>query len=57
MRSEKWAVDCGLKKVKLFSFLKYDAQGDLLGSNEGENTWESTVPDSLGEQLYRGMCR
>jgi tetratricopeptide (TPR) repeat protein len=53
---EQWAVDCRLKKIKLLSFLKYDAKGDLLGSNDSETGWESTVPDSLGEQLYRGMC-
>lgn len=53
---EHWAVDCRLKKIKLFSFLKYDAKGNVLGSNDNETNWESTVPDSLGEQLYKGMC-
>jgi hypothetical protein len=53
---EQWAVDCQLKKIKLFSFLKYDVKGNVVGSNDSETGWESTVPDSLGEQLYRGMC-
>jgi tetratricopeptide (TPR) repeat protein len=53
---EKWAVDCQLKKVEIFSFIKYDAKGNVLGSNDYATGWESTAPDSLGEQLYRGMC-
>lgn len=53
---EQWAVDCRLKKIKLFSFLKYDAKGNVLSSNDNESGWESTVPDSLGEQLCKGMC-
>jgi tetratricopeptide (TPR) repeat protein len=53
---EQYAVDCRLKKIDLFSLLKYDAKGTVLGSNDNETGWASTVPDSLGEQLYRGMC-
>ena len=53
---EQWGVDCRLKKINLFSFLKYDAKGNVTSSNDTESGWASTVPDSLGEQLYRGMC-
>jgi hypothetical protein len=53
---EQWAVECKLKKIKLFSFLKYDPKGNVLDSNDSATEWESTVPDSFGEQLYRGMC-
>jgi hypothetical protein len=53
---QQWTVDCRLKKIKLSSFLKYDAKGNVLGSDDNETGWESTVPDSLGEQLYKGMC-
>ena len=54
---EQWAVDCRLKKTKILSLLKYDAKGKVLDSNDSETGWESTVPDSLGEQMYRGMCQ
>ena len=53
---EHWAADCQLRKIKLFSVLKYDAKGSVISSNDYETDWESTVPDSLGEQLYRGIC-
>jgi hypothetical protein len=53
---ERYAVDCRLKKINLFSFLKYDAKGTVLSSDDNETGWQSTVPDSLGEQLYKGMC-
>jgi tetratricopeptide (TPR) repeat protein len=53
---EQWAVDCQLKKVEIFSFIKYDAKGNVLASNDSPTGWESTAPDSLGEQLYTGMC-
>lgn len=53
---EHWAVDCRLRRVKLFSVLRYDAKGNAIGANDHETAWDSTVPDSLGEQLYRGTC-
>ena len=54
---EQWVVDCNVKKIKIHSFLAYDARGKVLDSNDRETGWESTVPDSLGEQIYKGMCQ
>ena len=54
---EQFSVDCRLKKIKIHSVLKYDSEGKVLDSNDNETGWESTVPDSLGELLYKGMCQ
>ena len=54
---EQWSVDCRLKKTKTLSHLKYDSNGKVLDSSNIETGWQSTVPDSLGEQIYKGMCQ
>jgi tetratricopeptide (TPR) repeat protein len=55
---EQYAVDCRLKQINMLSFLKYNSDGGAaIASNEVESGWQSVVPDTLGEQLYVGMCR
>jgi len=54
---EQYAVECRTRKINLLSFLKYASDGAVIASSSVEGGWESTVPDSLGEQLYLGVCR
>ncbi|MBZ5526817.1 MAG: tetratricopeptide repeat protein [Acidobacteriia bacterium] len=54
---EQYAVDCHMKRINELSFLKYNAAGgNAIASSDVESGWQSVVPDTLGEQLYLGMC-
>jgi len=54
---EQYAVDCRLKKINMLAFLKYNSDGGAAtASSDVESGWQSVVPDTLGEQLYLGMC-
>lgn len=54
---EQYAVDCRMKRINVLTFLKYNADGgNAIASSDVESGWQSIVPDTLGEQLYVGMC-
>jgi tetratricopeptide (TPR) repeat protein len=54
---EQYAIDCRMKKINMLSFLKYNSDGGAaIASSDVESGWQSIVPDTLGEQLYLGMC-
>jgi tetratricopeptide (TPR) repeat protein len=54
---EQYAVDCRNKKINMLSVLNYKGSGgQATSSSDLESGWQSIVPDTLGEQLYSGMC-
>jgi tetratricopeptide (TPR) repeat protein len=54
---ERYAVDCRMKRINMLSFLKYNANGgNAIASSDVESGWQPIVPDTLGEQLYLGIC-
>jgi tetratricopeptide (TPR) repeat protein len=54
---EQYAVDCRMKRINMLSFLKYNSDGgNAIASSDVESGWQSIVPETLGEQLYVGMC-
>jgi tetratricopeptide (TPR) repeat protein len=53
---EAYEVDCKMKRINNTSAIEYDADGKVLRSSDAVGGWQSVRPDTLGEQLYNGMC-
>jgi tetratricopeptide (TPR) repeat protein len=53
---EAYEVDCKLRRINQTSAIVYDADGKILRSSDASRGWQPIVPDSMGEQLYNGMC-
>jgi tetratricopeptide (TPR) repeat protein len=53
---EQIELNCRARQLRMITFTGYDASGNLTGSRRGDN-WTSIVPDTLGENLYDGVCR
>ena len=41
--------------MRTVSVANYSASGNFTGSREG-GSWGSVIPDTLGENLFNGMC-
>jgi tetratricopeptide (TPR) repeat protein len=53
---EHYAVNCRTKMVNTLAYLKYNSSGNVTSSVDSPSGYKSVVPDTLGEQLYSGMC-
>ena len=51
-----YQIDCSGRKIKSLSGTGYDSAGKVIFTN-GEQSWQSIVPESLGEMLRDGMCQ
>jgi hypothetical protein len=53
---EQFELNCGARQLRMVSSAEYDAAGNFTGSHQGSE-WTSIVPETLGENLYDGVCR
>jgi hypothetical protein len=53
---EQFELNCGASQLRMMSSANYDAAGNFIGGGRGGN-WTSIVPETLGENLYDGVCR
>jgi tetratricopeptide (TPR) repeat protein len=53
---EEYELNCSARRIRATSIANYDASGELIGHHEG-GTWNSIVPETIGETLYNGVCR
>jgi len=53
-----YQIDCTSRRIKAFSVIDYDFNGNVLRSESQENgySWEYVVPGSIGEKLYYTLC-
>ena len=52
---QKYQIDCSARKIKLDSQTNYSSLGNVINTLPGQD-WQSTIPDTIGELLYKGMC-
>ncbi|MBZ5500138.1 MAG: tetratricopeptide repeat protein [Acidobacteriia bacterium] len=53
---QNYECDCAGRRLRSTAVMFYDARGNLLKSS-GEQRWNPIAPDTIGEILYRGLCR
>lgn len=53
---QSFDFDCKGRRLATTSVATYDKDGNLLGSNDSNSGWQRVIPDSLGEQIFNGMC-
>ena len=53
---QAYELDCKLGQIKATSTVLYSANDEVVGSSESSSGWQRIVPETLGEQLYNGMC-
>jgi tetratricopeptide (TPR) repeat protein len=51
-----YEIDCKARLMQNTSTIVYDSKGEVLNTSELSSGWHRIVPDSIGEQLYNGMC-
>lgn len=49
-------IECGSKRIRQTSSVEYDSAGTPLKTLSMGSGWQPIIPDSLGEQLYTGVC-
>jgi len=60
---KSWKVqdefDCGKKKLRMLSYVAYSehmGKGEIIPSPYVTSVWESIVPESIGEALWKYAC-
>ncbi|MDE3148192.1 MAG: hypothetical protein KGL37_01875, partial [Acidobacteriota bacterium] len=58
-RSEviEFQLECSSHQLRATSNAVYDAKGSLIGGSDVPGFWTDIAPDTLGEQLWNGICR
>jgi tetratricopeptide (TPR) repeat protein len=51
-----YKIDCKGRRLSSGSAVTYDLDNKLVRSADPNSGWQQIVPDSIGEQLYSGMC-
>lgn len=55
----KYVVDCSNGKLKTLDLIFYEASGSVARSfsEDGYETFEEPVPESIGESIVKGVCK
>jgi tetratricopeptide (TPR) repeat protein len=51
-----FAVDCPGKRVRTATSVIYDLKNNAIGEDESGSVWGSVTPDTIGEQVWAGIC-
>jgi tetratricopeptide (TPR) repeat protein len=51
-----FGFNCSTRQVSLKSSVAYDSNGAISDSSDLASGWSDIVPDSIGEQLWNGVC-
>ena len=57
---ELWEINCDEKKHRVLSVTEYSTEGRILHTNPSEShplPWINIFPGSIGESLYRAVCK
>lgn len=52
-----FALDCSGRKLQVTSSVVYDLNNNTVGGSEVAEGWSDVAPDTLGEQLWTGVCQ
>jgi tetratricopeptide (TPR) repeat protein len=52
----QYEFNCATRQLRTVSFARYSASGTLL-TNRGDDKWENSIPDTLGETLLNDICK
>jgi tetratricopeptide (TPR) repeat protein len=52
----EYEVDCKARRLSSTSMVEYDPRGKVVNSSDVGSGWQRIVPDTIGEQLYNGVC-
>jgi tetratricopeptide (TPR) repeat protein len=50
-------LDCSSRRLRVTTSIVYDAIGNTVGSSDVGEGWSYVAPDTLGEQLWNGVCQ
>jgi tetratricopeptide (TPR) repeat protein len=53
---QNYQIDCSGRKIKSVSATSYNSVGEVTYTNPTQD-WQSIAPESIGEVLYKGMCK
>jgi tetratricopeptide (TPR) repeat protein len=53
---DAYEVDCKAKRINQVSTAVYDSNNDVVTSTDLIGGWQRVIPETMGEQLYNGMC-
>jgi hypothetical protein len=57
-RINLWEMNCSEKKVAFLQITTYTKNGSVIKSIKLDTiTWMSIVPDTMGEDLYKALCK
>jgi hypothetical protein len=57
-RINLWEMNCSEKKVAFLQITTYTKNGAVINSIKVDSvTWASIVPDTMGEDLYKSLCK
>ena len=57
-RINLWEMNCSEKKVAFLQITTYTKNGTVIKSIKLDKiTWMSIVPDTMGEDLYKALCK
>lgn len=51
-----YQIDCSGRKIKSASATLYNSRGNVIYTSPAQD-WQNIVPESIGEVLYKGMCK
>jgi tetratricopeptide (TPR) repeat protein len=52
----EYELDCKTRRMNGASTVKYDSNGKVLTRSELSGGWQRVIPDTIGEQIYKGAC-
>ena len=52
-----YEINCAEKKIRTLSAIFYSKKGEVLGSSSLSTEWDFIPPESLGEDLYKALCK
>ena len=50
-------IDCIERKLKYNTIIWYDSKGNVILSKDEESDWRNVVPETIGEQLFKKVCK
>jgi len=53
---DAYEVDCKRRRINHPSSVVYDSDGNVVRRSDESSGWQRIIPDTIGEQLYNGMC-
>jgi hypothetical protein len=50
-------INCIEKKFRMLSLTHYDNKGGAIYSTRSQSEWKFIIPESIGDRLYKEICK